>query len=103
MGCLADWIRTDIPRSSVGARAESVIRFPTRSACRLPWSPEGRFRVPAGWAFGPPFPRLDGSRHQLVMGNGPEGRPRTRPECHEDGGLPPDHAFGESRNAWRKE
>src|SRR3954451_20812163 len=26
-----------------------------------------------------------------------------RPECHEDGGLPPDHACGESRNAWRKE
>jgi hypothetical protein len=24
-------------------------------------------------------------------------------ECHEEGGLPPDHACGESRNAWRKE
>src|SRR3712207_7249560 len=24
-------------------------------------------------------------------------------ECHEDGGLPPDHACGESRQAWRKE
>jgi hypothetical protein len=30
-------------RSSVGALAVSVARSPPRSACRLPWSPEGRF------------------------------------------------------------
>jgi hypothetical protein len=39
-----------------------------RSACRLPWSPEGRCRVPPGAAFGRPFPRLAAAGPRPVVG-----------------------------------
>ena len=65
----------------VGGRGRAAP--PPRAGCRLPWSPEGRWRVAARWACGPPFPRPAPAGGRRVVGSGQEcGRP---PEACEEG------------------